>query len=817
MARCPRQEAATAMAKPSNKAAEITPQIYDVDVADEMRDSFLEYAYSVIYSRALPDARDGLKPVQRRILYQMSQMGLRPDKGHVKSARVVGEVMGRLHPHGDGAIYDALVRMAQPFTLSLPFLDGHGNFGSVDDGPAAMRYTECRLAPAALAMTDSIDENTVEFMPNYDGREQEPQVLPAAFPALLVNGAAGIAVGMATSMAQHNLGETIAAAKLLLTKPKATLEQIMKVLPGPDFPSGGQIVGLDGIRDAYETGRGSFKMRASAAIEDVNPRRKGIVITALPYNVGPERVVEKLKELITSKKIEGIANVTDLTDYDHGLRLVIEIKSGYQPTAVLAKLYKTTPIEETFNVNNVALVNGQPKTLSLIELLKVFIDHRLEVVTRRSEHRRKLAKDRLHLVEGLLLAVLDIDEVIAVIRASDDTAAAKAKLMKVFDLSEIQTQYILEMPLRRLTKFSVIELETEKSELKAKIKELTAILNDPEKLKSAVAAELDEVASKHAVPRRTTILSDDDLPVSAEVESVEIPDQPCYVLYSQAGLLARTETDQISSGGTRVKYDAIAAQIETRSRAQIGLVTSEGRLLRLNVVDLPVTAKAGLASNIAASSLVSLKRGEQVVGITSLDPTSSLALATSNGVIKRLDLADLPNRDAIEIINLKVGDNVVGCGWIAADDEPLGVMITEDARLLQFELADIRAQGRNAAGVAGMKTSSKGKVIGFFIAYEDAEVITVAGAVDALPGTNHSSIKLTELAEFSITARGGSGVRCHKFRKGETNLVTAFVGTSPVVANTARGAAIELPKLSERDATGEKLTSQVTALGSLLS
>lgn len=805
------------MAKQSSKTAEIAPQIYDVDVADEMRDSFLEYAYSVIYSRALPDARDGLKPVQRRILYQMSQMGLRPDKGHVKSARVVGEVMGRLHPHGDGAIYDALVRMAQPFTLSLPFLDGHGNFGSVDDGPAAMRYTECRLAPAAQAMTDSIDENTVDFMPNYDGREQEPQVLPAAFPALLVNGAAGIAVGMATSMAPHNLGETVAAAKLLLIKPKSTLAQIMKVMPGPDFPSGGQIVGVGGILDAYETGRGSFKMRASATIEDVNPRRKGIVITALPYNIGPERVVEKIKELITSKKIEGIANVTDLTDYDHGLRLVIEIKSGYQPTAVLAKLYKTTPLEEAFNINNVALVNGQPKTLSLIELLQVFLDHRLEVVTRRSEHRRKLAKDRLHLVEGLLLAVLDIDEVIAVIRASDDTAAAKAKLMKVFDLSEIQTQYILEMPLRRLTKFSLIELETEKTELKSTIKSLTSILNDPEKLKETVAAELDEVAAKHATPRRTTILSDDELPVTADVQSVEIPDQPCLVFYSQAGLLSRTDTNQIPASSGRVKYDAVAAQIETRSRGQIGLITSEGRLLRINVVELPVTTKAGLASNVAASSLVSLKRGEQVVGITSLEPKSTLAIATQLGIIKQLDLADLPTKDSIEVINLKTGDSVIGCGWIAEDDEPLGVMITEDARLLQFELSDVRPQGRNAAGVAGMKTSSKGKVIGFFVCHEEAEVITVAGSIDALPGTNHSSIKLTDLAEFSITARGGTGVRCHKFRKGETNLVLAFAGAAPVVANTARGAALELPGATERDATGEKLTNQVTALGSLLS
>jgi DNA gyrase subunit A len=804
------------MAKSTGISPAAAPQIYDVDVADEMRDSFLEYAYSVIYSRALPDARDGLKPVQRRILYQMSQMGLRPDKGHVKSARVVGEVMGRLHPHGDGAIYDALVRMAQPFTLSLPFLDGHGNFGSVDDGPAAMRYTECRLAAAALAMTESIDENTVDFMPNYDGREQEPEVLPAAFPALLVNGAAGIAVGMATSMAPHNLGETIAAAKLLLTKPKSTLEQLMKVLPGPDLPSGGQIVGTAGIIDAYQTGRGSFKMRASAAIEDVNPRRKGIVITALPYNVGPEKVVEKIKELVTSKKIEGVANITDLTDYDHGLRLVIEIKSGYQPTAVLAKLYKSTPLEEAFNINNVALVDGQPKTLSLIELLTVFLEHRIEVVTRRSEHRRKIAKDRLHLVEGLLVAVLDIDEVISVIRASDDTAAAKQKLMKVFDLTEIQTQYILEMPLRRLTKFSVLELENEKSDLKATIKQLTAILNDPVKLKEAVATELDEVAKAHAVPRRTTILSDDELPIELEQTSIEIPDQPCVVFYSQAGLLARTDSDLLPANTGRVKYDAIAQQIVTTTRSQIGLITSEGRLLRTSVVDLPVTTKAGLASNVAAAAISSLRRGERVVGITALTTAGTLALATELGVIKRVELTDLPVKDAVDVINLKSNDAVVGCGWIPADDEPLGVLITEDARLLQFELTDVRAQGRNAAGVAGIKASAKGKVIGFFVCHEDAEVITVATSADTLPGTGHSSIKVTSLSEFSITARGGAGVRCHKFRKGESALGLTFVGAAPTAANTARGAAVELPELAPRDATGEKLETQLTALGSQL-
>ncbi len=804
------------MAKPTNIKPATAPQIYDVTVGDEMRDSFLEYAYSVIYSRALPDARDGLKPVQRRILFQMSQMGLRPEKGHVKSARVVGEVMGRLHPHGDGAIYDALVRMAQPFTLSLPLLDGHGNFGSVDDGPAAMRYTECRLAASALSMTESIDENTVDFMANYDGREEEPQVLPAAFPALLVNGAAGIAVGMATSMAPHNLGEVIAAAKLLLAKPKSTLAQLIKVLPGPDLPSGGQIVGTAGIFDAYQTGRGSFKMRASAAIEDVNPRRKGIVITALPYNVGPERVVEKIKELVTSKKIEGIANITDLTDYDHGLRLVIEIKSGYQPAAVLAKLYKSTPLEESFNINNVALVEGQPKTLSLIELLEVFLAHRLEVVTRRSEHRRKIAKDRLHLVDGLLVAVLEIDEVIAVIRGSDDTAAAKQKLMQVFDLTEIQTQYILEMPLRRLTKFSVLELENEKTELKATIKELTAILNSPDKLREVVAAELDQVAKLHAVPRRTIILSDDEIPLEIEQAAIQIPDQPCIVLYSQAGLLARTESEQLPESQARVKYDAIAQQVETTTRSQLGLITTEGRLIRINVVDLPVTAKSALVSNVAVSAIATLRKGERIVGISPLTTNGTLALATELGVIKRVELTDLPAKETVDVISLKTGDSVIGCGWIAADDEPLGVLITEDARLLQFELTDVRAQGRNAAGVAGIKTTAKSKAIGFFVCHEDAAIITITASANTLPGTGHSSIKVTELTEFSITARGGAGVRCHKFRKGDAALALAYAGQSPVAANAARGAAVELPQAMARDATGEKLEQQITALGSLL-
>ena len=404
--------------------------IVDVDVRDEMRSSYLEYAYSVIYSRALPDARDGLKPVQRRILYTMHDMGVRPDRGHVKSARVVGEVMGRLHPHGDGAIYDALVRMVQPWAMRLPLIDGHGNFGSPDDPPAAMRYSECRMAAAAMPMTQGIDEDTVDFKPNYDSREFEPVVLPAAFPNLLVNGASGIAVGMATNLAPHNLIEVVQALRHLIAHPKADLDDLMRFIPGPDLPTGGKIVGLDGVRDAYETGRGSFRMRASARIESVTPRRKGIVVTELPYNVGPERVIERIKTLVQTKKLQGIADVKDLTDRNKGLQLVIEIKNGFNPEAILEQLYKQTPMEESFGINAVALVDGQPRTMASKQMLEVYLDHRFDVVRRRSVFRRQKALDRLHLVEGLLTAILDIDEVIQLIRSSDNAEMARNRLMR---------------------------------------------------------------------------------------------------------------------------------------------------------------------------------------------------------------------------------------------------------------------------------------------------------------------------------------------------------------------------------------------------
>ncbi|MGO2112750.1 MAG: DNA gyrase/topoisomerase IV subunit A, partial [Pseudoclavibacter sp.] len=584
---------------PPTPASTPEERIVDIDVSAEMQTSFLEYAYSVIYSRALPDARDGLKPVQRRILFQMREMGLRPDRGHVKSARVVGDVMGRLHPHGDTAIYDALVRLAQPFVQRVPTIDGHGNFGSLDDSPAAPRYTEARLDASAMAMTDDLDEDTVDFVPNYDNSIKQPEVLPAAWPHLLVNGASGIAVGMATNMVPHNLGEVIAGARHLLENPDATLDDIMAFIPGPDLPSGGIIAGLDGIRDAYETGRGSFKTRAATTIERVTARKQGIVVTELPYLVGTEKVIDKIKDGVQAKKLAGIADVADLTDRTHGMRLVIEIKTGFAPEAVLEQLYRHTPLEDTFHINNVALVGGGPQTLGLLELLRVYLDHRIDVVRRRSAYRLARRLERLHLVEGLLIAIVDIDEVIQIIRTSDDSAEASTRLQQVFDLSEAQSEYILELRLRRLTKFSRIELEAEADELRRAIEELEALLGDETLLRAKVGDELAEVAERFATPRRTVLTEAAALPAGASgkragavaVDALQQADAPTRVIMSATGRVLRVDLAEpgsaIAAPRRRSKHDAVISRVETTVQGDFGVVTNRGRLLRLPAVALP--------------------------------------------------------------------------------------------------------------------------------------------------------------------------------------------------------------------------------------
>jgi DNA gyrase subunit A len=810
-----RKSASTPPPPPSSE------QIVDIDVAEEMRGSYLEYAYSVIYSRALPDARDGLKPVHRRILFQMAAMGLRPDRPHVKCARVVGDVMGKLHPHGDTAIYDALVRMAQPFSMRVPLVDGHGNFGSLggDDPPAAYRYTECRLESAAELMTDGLNEEVVAFGPNYDGQEEEPSVLPAAFPNLLVNGAAGIAVGMATNMAPHNLVEVIAAARHLISKPTASLDDLMRFVPGPDLPTGGKIVGLDGVREAYETGRGVFRIRATAKVTDVRPRKRGIVVTELPYGVGPEKVIAKIKDLVHSRKLQGIADVRDLTDREHGLQLVIEVKNGFNAEAILDELYRLTPMEDTFGVNNVALVDGQPLTLGLKELLEVYVDHRFEVVRRRSTYRRRRREEQIHLVLGRLIAILNIDEVIAVIRSSDDTASARSRLMEVFDLSEIQANDILELPLRRLTKFSRLELEKERDQLTREITELTAILDSDELLRTVVSDELGEVAKKFGTPRRTVLLESAGVPAAAV--PLEVTDDPCLVLLSATGLLARaqpSETTAVSEG--RSRHDAIASTVLSTARGEVGVVTSFGRMIRLSVLELPaLPPTAGpptLAGGAPVSEFVDLEKNERVLALSSLSADSlGVALGTAAGVVKRV-LPDYPsNKDSFELIGRKDGDTVVGAVELAGPDDDL-VFITSDAQLLRFDAAGVRPQGRAAGGMTGVRLATGAHVVFFGAVRHDADalVVTIAGSSAALPGTDAGTAKVALYSEYPPKGRATGGVRCHRFLRGEDTLLLGWVGPPPAKATASSGVAIELPAANgRRDGSGTPLPAPVLAVG----
>ena len=646
-------------AQPAFDPRTVKEHIVETPLNEEMSKSFLEYAYSVIYARALPDARDGMKPVQRRIVYQMGQMNLNPDRPYMKSARVVGEVMGKLHPHVDSAIYEAMVRLAQPFAMRLPLVDGHGNFGSLDDGPAASRYTEARLAPAALGMNANIDEDTVDFAPNYDNKLKEPTVLPAAIPNLLVNGGSGIAVGMATNMATHNLGEVINAAKHLMAHPDATLEELMRYVPGPDWPGGGIIIGRDGIREAYETGRGTLTTRSATHIENVTARKKAIVVTELPFMVGPERVLERISEGVKNRKLEGISGAIDLTDRHNGTRIVIEIKTGFDPNAVLVQLFRHTPLQDNFTMNNVALVDGRPHTMGLKEMLQVWIDHRRVVVRRRSEFRRTKAQERLHLVEGLLLAMVDIDEVIQVIRSSDDADAAKSRLMAVFDLDEVQAQYILDLRLRRLTRMSRIELEAERDDLRRRIEELERILASADELDRVVVSEMDDVADRYGSPRRTVLLDVDPdgsmHPVTAAgaegvpagameavraahtvssaeadvaaaaaaarkagedagaVSALQLDDEPCVVMMGASGLIARTSPSALdvwesrSSGDARADGDQIVALFPTTTLASYGLITSAGRLVLAHVADLPAlpaSATLSVAGGVKAKELL---------------------------------------------------------------------------------------------------------------------------------------------------------------------------------------------------------------------
>lgn len=879
-------------AQPAFDPRTVKERIVETPLNEEMSKSFLEYAYSVIYARALPDARDGLKPVQRRIVYQMGEMNLSPDRPYMKSARVVGEVMGKLHPHGDSAIYEAMVRLAQPFAMRLPLVDGHGNFGSLDDGPAASRYTEARLGPAAMGMNADISENTVDFSPNYDNKLMEPTVLPAAIPNLLVNGGSGIAVGMATNMATHNLGEVVAAAQYLMRRPDATLEELMRYVPGPDWPGGGIIVGRDGIREAYEHGRGSLVTRSATHVENVTARKKAIVVTQLPFMVGPERVLERISDGVKKRKLEGISGAIDLTDRHHGTRLVIEIKTGFDPDAVLSQLFRHTPLQDNFTMNNVALVDGRPHTMGLKEMLQVWIDHRRSVIRRRSEYRRDKALERLHLVEGLLLAMVDIDEVIQVIRSSKDADEAKTRLMAVFDLDDIQAQYILDLRLRRLTRMSRLELEAEQDDLKKRIRELGEILGSAQRLDQVIIDDMNAAVSQWGTPRRTVLLDESpdgslspvpiagDESISAGADAalktatslssaaagvaaaaaakkagemqaasaaLQIDDEPCAVMMSASGLIARTSPGALdvwqarAASSHRASDDQIVSIFPTTTRSTYGLVTSAGRFVLAHVADLPVLPATDILSvsgGVRARELIELTEstdpvaGERVVTAVAVSDgdATALAIGTRCGIVKRWNGQSPTTMDSWSIIDLKDGDDVAFAA--PADDEDRLVFVSSDASLLTYDAKAVRPQGRTAAGMVGIRLAP-GCTVGTFNVipagkvswtYEEGDnglfkadgavVLTVAGDGEALPGTENGSAKVTPLEMYPTKGRGTGGVRAQRFLKGQNTLIFAWVGLYPLHASTEGGAAVELPKPDmRRDSSGVELEAPIAFAG----
>lgn len=1065
--------------------------VFDNSLTTEIEDSYLEYAYSVIHSRALPDARDGLKPVHRRILFSMNENGYRPTHAYVKSSRVIGDVMGRYHPHGDMAIYDAMVRLAQDFSMNAPLIDGHGNFGSPDDGPAASRYcvtgdtrirlangaspriadlvdlpadseadadfavldkdgktvrvekvfnsgvhptlritstsgfslrgsenhlvlcleapmgvplfqwrrldelepgavvcvarnagldlaprddellagsrafvaggpipesvwrggwgikraylmaalgedlrgrctvesvelaaeiqellaelgviavrrgrslevstvdlvpyvgeyagvdvarwgtdrariverlepevlatilpvmdsgyrfeelasveasepaevfsvrvasadhsflaggfvnhnTESRLSPEAMLLVGELGEDTVDFRPNYDGSLEEPTVLPAAFPNLLVNGTSGIAVGMATNMIPHNLGEVIGAARWLINHPNATLDKLMEFVPGPDLPTGGMLLGLDEVRRAYETGRGVVRMRSKVEIGPLEGSRgrQAITIVELPYAVGPEKIIEKITDEVTkSKRLTGIADVKDLTDGENGTRLVIECKVGVNPQALLADLYRLTPMEQSFGINNLVLVDGQPRTLGLKALLEVFLRHRYEVVTRRTRYRRRKREERLHLVEGLLIALLDIDKVIRLIRASENAAEAKTGLMKRFKLTEIQATYILDTPLRRLTKYDKLELENEQDRLRAEIAELSKILDDESVLRKVVTNELAKIAKDLAGERRTALIDGDlkeVLAASKPAGPLEVADDPCQVILSATGLVARTaaeseEATEARRRSGRAKHDAVAALVHNTARGQILVVTSRGRAFKTDVLPLPVlpehTGTVSLGGGMASSELVPLEKGEKVVGIAPLgeraEGSPGLALGTRLGVVK-VCAPDWPVRsDEFEVIGLREGDEVVGATWLTDGSETCA-FLSSDSSLLRFEASIVRPQGLKGGGMAGINLAAGAEAVFFGALRTDDDehgepmVVTASG----------QSVKVTAFARYPAKGRATGGVRAHRFLKGESRLVVAWIGPRPAGVSRT-GSAVELPKPDpRRDGSG---------------
>jgi DNA gyrase subunit A len=750
-------------------------RIEPIEIEEEIQRSYLDYAMSVIVGRALPDVRDGLKPVHRRILWSMLESGLRPDRPHRKAAWAVGEVVKKYHPHGLDAVYEALVRMAQDFSLRYPLVDPHGNFGSVDgDPPAAMRYTEARLAPIALEVLRDIEAETVDFVPNYDGHEQEPTVLPSRFPNLLVNGAGGIAVGMATNIPPHNLGEVIDAVVHYLDHPESKPKDLMKFIKGPDFPTGAAILGKQGITDAYTTGRGSIKVRAATQIEETTQGRQRIVVSELPYQVNKARLAEKIAELVRGGRLKDIADLRDESNRQ-GMRLVIELKRNANPHIVLNQLFKHTQLQESFGVIMLALVDGVPRVLNLAEMVGYYADHQVDVVTRRTAYELKKAEERDHIVQGLLIALRNLDAVIKVIRGSRDADEARTKLMKQFKLSEIQANHILDMPLRRLTRLAREELEQEHKDLLATIRRLKALLKDPKKIRSLIKEELEAIKKKHADPRRTQLRPDAG---ELDIEDL-IAEEDVVITVTLAGYVKRQPIDAFrrqGRGGRGVRganlkeEDVVSHVFTTTTHNWLLFFTSKGKVYRVKVHEVPETgrtARGTYAANLPGVSITGEEKVSAVIDLKEYTAGKYVLFATKKGIVKKTALPEYDSpRTGLAAINLKPRDELIDVRL--TDGKADVILVSRKGQAMRFKESQVRPTGRQTAGVIGMRLTEGDEVISLGVAAEGQELISV---------TAQGYGKRSPLKDYPPKGRGGKGVIGHSLTRKTGLLAGAFVGS----------------------------------------
>ncbi len=795
---------------PPDDERDASLSVQPISLQDEMERSFLDYAMSVIMARALPDVRDGLKPVHRRIIWDMDEQGFRPDRPFVKSARVSGDTMAKYHPHGDGAIYDALVRMAQPFSVRHPLIDFHGNYGSPDFGPAASRYTECRLHPLAMQLLADIDEETVDMVATYDGSREEPTVLPARFPNLLVNGSQGIAVGMATNIPPHNLGEVIDATIHLIDHPEATSEDLMHFVHGPDFPTGGSILGRAGIIDAYTTGRGSIKMRATASIEETKRGGYHIVVTELPYQTSCSAIAGRIQELVDGGDLDGISDVNDGSSGGK-TNLIISLKRDANANVVLNNLYKLTQLQTSFGVNMVALVDGVPRTLNLASALHGYISHQIEVITRRTIYRLRVAREREHKVEGRIKALNVIDEIIALIRASDDVAAAREGLMAVpFEFSEIQAQDILEMQLRQLTRLSRIDLERELGELQERILELQSILDSPEKLRGVIKTEMLAVREEFATPRKCAITYDSgEMSIEDLVDDRELVIVMTEAQYVKAVPAASFKTQGRGGrgvSGAKLKTDDLVRHvIFTTAHAFLLFFSNRGKVYRLRAMDIPERERT--AKGMPIVNLLPLQAGETIQAIIDTRDFASeryLFFATKKGTVKKTSFNeyDSSRRDGLIAINLRDNDELVKVIETSGTDDIF--MVSRAGITIRFSEDEVRPMGRSAGGVRGMKMKVGDEVVSVDVARDDTAILLI---------TEAGYGKRTQLDRFNRQGRGGQGVIGIKLTGRKGKVVAAFMVAldDDIVAVSSGGVTIRMSvrEISSqgRDATGVRVMS----------